>query len=67
MNFGGIHEIFGLFPGAGGVRGFRREYRCYSIAMLPNSDRPEVEKGGKIILPPSALQILSQVCDRLID
>ena len=40
---------------------FLREYRCYSTAMLPNGTRPEVEKGGKIILPPSALHMLSQM------
>lgn len=40
---------------------FSREYRCYSTAMLPNGTRPEVEKGGKIILPPSALHLLSQM------
>ncbi|OQV17581.1 Ubiquitin fusion degradation protein 1-like protein [Hypsibius exemplaris] len=54
----GIQEIFGMFPGA---RGFRRDYKCYSIAMLPHSNRPDVEKGGKIILPPSALHLLSQM------
>ncbi|GAU88647.1 hypothetical protein RvY_01304-2 [Ramazzottius varieornatus] len=46
-----------MFPG----RGFTREYRCYSTAMLPNGTRPDVEKGGKIILPPSALHVLSQM------
>ena len=29
--------------------------------MLPGSERPEVEEGGKIILPPSALEVLSRL------
>uniref|UniRef100_A0A671RLB8 Ubiquitin fusion degradation protein 1 homolog n=1 Tax=Sinocyclocheilus anshuiensis TaxID=1608454 RepID=A0A671RLB8_9TELE len=39
---------------------FSTQYRCYSVSMLagPN-DRSDVEKGGKIIMPPSALDQLS--------
>uniref|UniRef100_A0A8C5EJH5 Ubiquitin fusion degradation protein UFD1 N-terminal subdomain 1 domain-containing protein n=1 Tax=Gouania willdenowi TaxID=441366 RepID=A0A8C5EJH5_GOUWI len=38
---------------------FSTQYRCYSVSMLagPN-DRSDVEKGGKIIMPPSALDQL---------
>uniref|UniRef100_A0A3Q2EE38 Ubiquitin recognition factor in ER-associated degradation protein 1 n=1 Tax=Cyprinodon variegatus TaxID=28743 RepID=A0A3Q2EE38_CYPVA len=48
------------------VRGFSNrfstQYRCYSVSMLagPN-DRSDVEKGGKIIMPPSALDQLSRL------
>lgn len=51
-------ELFGpYFPGTS----FRREYRCYSAVMFPSSDRQDVEKGGKIIMPPSALDTLSRM------
>uniref|UniRef100_A0A672P137 Ubiquitin fusion degradation protein 1 homolog n=1 Tax=Sinocyclocheilus grahami TaxID=75366 RepID=A0A672P137_SINGR len=41
---------------------FSTQYRCYSVSMLagPN-DRSDVEKGGKIIMPPSALDQLSKI------
>uniref|UniRef100_A0A8C2G2A9 Ubiquitin fusion degradation protein 1 homolog n=1 Tax=Cyprinus carpio TaxID=7962 RepID=A0A8C2G2A9_CYPCA len=41
---------------------FSTQYRCYSVSMLagPN-DRSDVEKGGKIIMPPSALDQLSEI------
>uniref|UniRef100_F6SHN2 Ubiquitin recognition factor in ER associated degradation 1 n=1 Tax=Macaca mulatta TaxID=9544 RepID=F6SHN2_MACMU len=41
---------------------FSTQYRCFSVSMLagPN-DRSDVEKGGKIIMPPSALDQLSKV------
>ncbi|XP_036592793.1 ubiquitin recognition factor in ER-associated degradation protein 1-like [Trichosurus vulpecula] len=41
---------------------FSTQYRCFSVSMLagPN-DRSYVEKGGKIIMPPSALEQLSQL------
>lgn len=37
---------------------FCRSYRCYSVAV---NNRPELESGGKIILPPSALEELSHL------
>ncbi|XP_054317198.1 ubiquitin recognition factor in ER-associated degradation protein 1-like [Pongo pygmaeus] len=41
---------------------FSTQYRCFSVSMLagPN-DRSDVEKGGKIIMLPSALDQLSQL------
>ncbi|MGH0171355.1 UNVERIFIED_CONTAM: hypothetical protein FKN15_060595 [Acipenser sinensis] len=41
---------------------FSTQYRCYSVSMLagPN-DRSDVDKGGKIIMPPSALDQLSRL------
>ncbi|KAI8882526.1 UFD1-domain-containing protein [Backusella circina FSU 941] len=43
-------------------RGFSENYRCFPIAMMPNgNDRENVNYGGKIILPQSALEKLSQL------
>ena len=36
-------------------RPFIQVYECYSVSMLPGNERHDVEKGGKIIMPPSAL------------
>ncbi|XP_078410025.1 ubiquitin recognition factor in ER-associated degradation protein 1 isoform X1 [Cetorhinus maximus] len=40
---------------------FSTQYRCYSVSMFAGSDRSDVEKGGKIIMPPSALDQLSRL------
>uniref|UniRef100_A0A2K5MSI5 Ubiquitin fusion degradation protein UFD1 N-terminal subdomain 1 domain-containing protein n=1 Tax=Cercocebus atys TaxID=9531 RepID=A0A2K5MSI5_CERAT len=38
---------------------FSTQYRCFSVSMLAGSnDRSDVEKGGKIIMMPSALDQL---------
>ncbi|KAG0814947.1 hypothetical protein G6F20_004377 [Rhizopus arrhizus] len=43
-------------------RGFSENYRCYPIAMMQHgNDRDNVNYGGKIILPQSALEKLSQL------
>ncbi|KAL0266957.1 UNVERIFIED_CONTAM: hypothetical protein PYX00_009359 [Menopon gallinae] len=39
---------------------FNVQYRCYSISMLPGNEREDVERGGKIIMPPSALETLAR-------
>src|SRR5438046_7672323 len=36
-------------------------FRCYPIAMLPGPDRPETNHGGKVFLPPSALDKLTKL------
>lgn len=41
-------------------RNFSAVYKCYSISMLPN-ERQELENGGKIIMPPSALHTLTRL------
>lgn len=49
---------------AGGSRGARRfdEYfRCYPIAMMRGPDRESANHGGKIFLPPSALDKLTRL------
>lgn len=42
-------------------RPFSQMYRCYSVSMLPGNERSDVEKGGKIIMPPSALDHLTRL------
>ncbi|XP_041348877.1 ubiquitin recognition factor in ER-associated degradation protein 1-like [Gigantopelta aegis] len=46
-----------MFPEVG--RTFQTTYRCYSVSML--GDREDVERGGKIIMPPSALDQLTRL------
>jgi ubiquitin fusion degradation protein 1 len=43
------------------LRPFNTMYRCYSVSMLPGNERHDVEKGGKIIMPPSALDHLTRL------
>ncbi|UYV80673.1 UFD1L [Cordylochernes scorpioides] len=40
---------------------FQSQYRCYSASMFPGADRKDVERGGKIIMPPSALEQLTRL------
>lgn len=37
-------------------RPFKQTYKCYSVSMFPGNERHDVERGGKIIMPPSALE-----------
>jgi len=47
---------------AGGVvRRFDEYYRCYPVAMLPGSERESANHGGKVFLPPSALEKLTRM------
>ncbi|XP_076369361.1 ubiquitin fusion-degradation 1-like isoform X1 [Tachypleus tridentatus] len=50
---------FNMFPEP--MRPFNTQYRCYSVSMLPGNERHDVEKGGKIIMPPSALDHLTRL------
>jgi len=43
------------------MRPFNTQYRCYSVSMFPGNDRQDVERGGKIIMPPSALDTLTRL------
>ncbi|KEY70420.1 hypothetical protein S7711_06588 [Stachybotrys chartarum IBT 7711] len=43
------------------VQRFDEYYRCYPIIMAPGSERPELNYGSKIILPPSALDKVSKL------
>jgi ubiquitin fusion degradation protein 1 len=48
-------------------RPFRTQYRCYSVSMLPGNERADLEHGGKIIMPPSALDQLTRLLFSLFD
>lgn len=41
--------------------GFKEYYSGFSVAMLPGQEREDVEKGGKIIMPPTALETLTRL------
>lgn len=43
------------------MRPFNTQYKCYSVSMLPGNERHDVERGGKIIMPPSALDHLTRL------
>ncbi|KAI7905376.1 ubiquitin fusion degradation protein UFD1-domain-containing protein [Cokeromyces recurvatus] len=58
--FGGFRHNLGGFVNPN--RGFSESYRCFPIAMMQNgNERENVNYGGKIILPQSALEKLSQL------
>lgn len=40
---------------------FDEYYRCYPVAMLPGPERENVNHGGKVIMPPSALDKLTRL------
>lgn len=42
-------------------RTFKATYKCYSVSMLFGNERADVERGGKIIMPPSALDQLTRL------
>lgn len=44
-----------------GARRFDEYYRCYPVAMLPGPDREHANHGGKVFLPPSALDKLTRL------
>ena len=43
------------------MRRFDEYYRCYPVAMLPGPERENVNHGGRVILPPSALDKLTRL------
>ncbi|TLD34148.1 hypothetical protein PspLS_00828 [Pyricularia sp. CBS 133598] len=43
------------------VQRFDEYYRCYPMIMVPGAERPELNHGSKIILPPSALEKVSKL------
>jgi ubiquitin fusion degradation protein 1 len=52
----------GLMRAAGHTaRRFDEYYRCYPVAMLPGPERENVNHGGKVIMPPSALDKLTRL------
>lgn len=49
-----------LRPGAA-ARRFDEYYRCYPVVMMPGPERENVNHGGKVIMPPSALDRLTRL------
>ena len=43
------------------TRRFDEYYRCYPVAMLAGPERENVNHGGKVIMPPSALDKLTRL------
>ncbi|KAI4103128.1 MAG: hypothetical protein L6R37_004014 [Teloschistes peruensis] len=51
-----------LHRAAGGApRRFDEYYRCYPVVMLPGPERENVNHGGKVMMPPSALDKLTRL------
>ncbi|XP_011304434.1 ubiquitin fusion degradation protein 1 homolog [Fopius arisanus] len=50
---------FNMFPDI--PRPFNTQYKCFSVSMFPGNERQDVERGGKIIMPPSALEQLTRL------
>ncbi|KAK3315183.1 ubiquitin fusion degradation protein UFD1-domain-containing protein [Apodospora peruviana] len=44
-----------------GAQRFDEYYRCYPLVMAPGAERPELNYGSKILLPPSALDKVSRL------
>lgn len=51
----------GSRAGPGRTRRFDEYYRCYPIAMMPGPERESANHGGKMFLPASALDKLTQL------
>ncbi|KAG9241392.1 putative ubiquitin fusion degradation protein 1 [Calycina marina] len=64
-NYGDPEEFMAMMQAVGrggqGLRRFDEYYRCYPAGMLPGPDRDHINFGGKIILPPSALEKLTRL------
>ncbi|KAM3531783.1 hypothetical protein NHJ13051_000519 [Beauveria bassiana] len=43
------------------IQRFDEYYRCYPVIMAPGNERPELNYGSKILLPPSALDKVSKL------
>ena len=48
-------------PIGGAPRRFDEYYRCYPVVMMSGPERENVNHGGKIIMPPSALDKLTRL------
>jgi len=45
----------------GATRKFDEYFRCYPLAMFPGPEKPDAMHGGKVFLPPSALDKLTRL------
>lgn len=55
-----------MYQAAMGMRGgqprrFDEYFRCYPIAMMPGPEREDANHGGKVFMPPSALDKLTRL------
>uniref|UniRef100_A0A6G1SHI3 Ubiquitin fusion degradation protein 1 homolog n=1 Tax=Aceria tosichella TaxID=561515 RepID=A0A6G1SHI3_9ACAR len=53
--------MFSLNMFAEPTRPFNTMLRCFSVSMLPGTERNNVDRGGRIFLPPSALDQLTRL------
>lgn len=58
----------GMFPSAlmrrvarGPPRRFDEHYRCYPVVMMPGPERESANHGGKVFLPPTALDKMTRL------
>ncbi|KAG7361670.1 ubiquitin fusion degradation protein UFD1 [Nitzschia inconspicua] len=58
MHGGGFFGGGGFGGGFGAARRFEEQYHCYSVAY---ADKSHLEKGDKILLPPSAFDTLARL------
>lgn len=56
-----MEGVLGAGMMRGATRRFDEYYRCYPVAMLPGPERENVNHGGKVIMPPSALDKLTRL------
>ncbi|KAJ5989234.1 Ubiquitin fusion degradation protein UFD1 [Penicillium waksmanii] len=56
-----MEGVLGTGMMRGTARRFDEYYRCYPVAMLPGPERENVNHGGKVIMPPSALDKLTRL------
>lgn len=56
MNFNIFHN-FGELP----MGNYIKQFKCFPVIMMGGKERRDVDKGGKIILPPSALDHLTRL------
>ncbi|RFU33378.1 hypothetical protein B7463_g2924, partial [Scytalidium lignicola] len=54
-----LHQRSGM--GRGPPKRFDEYYRCYPTVMLPGAEREYLNYGGKMIMPPSALEKLTRL------
>ncbi|CAF0820453.1 unnamed protein product [Didymodactylos carnosus] len=55
-----LQQHFAHMAGGGGTETFHAEYNCYSAIFLTDRERPNVENGGKVLLPQTALEELAE-------
>jgi len=57
----GMYQAAMMRQRGGALRGFDEYFRCYPVAMMAGPDREDANHGGKVFLPPSALDKLTRL------